>query len=389
MDRSPTANLPSSWITQDPTLRHYDGLVWYQRKLSPPRTAPGSAPSSASAPSSTAPGLPQRPRARAPRGRLHAASPSRSPACSATATMSSPSAPIPPHTPDTVPPPVTDWETYGGITRPVTLVYTPATYVDDAWVRLTRDGRIAVTLRLDGEAAANQQVQLRIPELGFTIAGRTDADGSWSGAAAAPPGLERWSPESPRLYDVRFETRCRRPPRPDRLPHRSRSAARTSSSNGRPIFLRGISLHEEEIGAEPTRAITPGRRPRPARRGEGRPPRQFRPPRPLSPFRGDDPHGRRARPARLERDPGLLADQLEPGRDAGGGPPHARREHHARSQPRLDHPVERRQRDPGERAPHRLPRRARRRHPRASTTAASSPPPCSTAASRPRAASRW
>ena len=27
--------------------------------------------------------------------------------------------------------------------------------------------------------------------------------------------------------------------------------------NGEPIFLRGISLHEEELGAEPTRAITP------------------------------------------------------------------------------------------------------------------------------------
>src|SRR3546814_7971398 len=30
-----------------------------------------------------------------------------------------------------LPPPVTDWETYGGITRAVTLVTTPATYVDD------------------------------------------------------------------------------------------------------------------------------------------------------------------------------------------------------------------------------------------------------------------
>ena len=48
------------------------------------------------------------------------------------------------HTDRTVPPPVTDWETYGGITRPVRLIEVPETFVDDAWVRLTNAGRIAV-----------------------------------------------------------------------------------------------------------------------------------------------------------------------------------------------------------------------------------------------------
>ncbi|MFZ8258146.1 glycoside hydrolase family 2 TIM barrel-domain containing protein, partial [Staphylococcus aureus] len=27
--------------------------------------------------------------------------------------------------------------------------------------------------------------------------------------------------------------------------------------NGKPIFLRGISMHEEELGTDPTRAMTP------------------------------------------------------------------------------------------------------------------------------------
>ena len=45
---------------------------------------------------------------------------------------------------DDVPPPVTDWEDYGGITREVVLVLVPETYVDDAWVRLTGDGRCRV-----------------------------------------------------------------------------------------------------------------------------------------------------------------------------------------------------------------------------------------------------
>src|SRR3546814_5301530 len=59
-----------------------------------------------------------------------------------------------------LPPPVTDWETYGGITRAVTLVTTPATYVDDAWVRLTRDRRIAVDAVLDGKGAAGGALTL-------------------------------------------------------------------------------------------------------------------------------------------------------------------------------------------------------------------------------------
>ena len=91
-------------------------------------------------------------------------------------------------------------------------------------------------------------------------ASRSPAAPAPTAAGAAPRprrrSLQRWSPESPRLYDVRFEAAG------DVL--RDRIGFRTVEVrgedillNGRPIFLRGISLHEEEIGAEPTRAITP------------------------------------------------------------------------------------------------------------------------------------
>ena len=49
-----------------------------------------------------------------------------------------------------VPPPVTDWENYGGITRSVSLVTVPETFIDDAWVRLGKDGRIVASVRLNG-----------------------------------------------------------------------------------------------------------------------------------------------------------------------------------------------------------------------------------------------
>jgi beta-glucuronidase len=159
-------------------------------------------------------------------------------------------------TAEDLPPPVTDWENYGGITRPVSLIVTPSTYVDDAWIRIAKDGRIAATVKLEGGQAAGREVRVRIPELNFTLAGRTGSDGSWTAEAPLPRSLKRWSPESPTLYDVRFESGD------DLL--KDRVGFRTIEVrghdmllNGKPIFLRGISIHAEELGANPTRAITP------------------------------------------------------------------------------------------------------------------------------------
>lgn len=255
MQRSPVATLPGSWIAHDPTLRYYDELVWYQR------------------------GFTAHPK-RGERAFLRLG------AVNYTAYVYLNGTLVGEHeggftpfafevtkllrdgenqitigadaarTDASVPPPVTDWETYGGITRPVLLVFTPATYVDHAWVRLTPDGRIAATMRLDGKGAADRPVRVSIPELGFTLRGTTDANGRWSGDAAAPAALERWSPERPKLYEVRFESGD------DSLS--DRVGLRTVEVrgdeillNGKPIFLRGISVHEEELGENPSRAMSP------------------------------------------------------------------------------------------------------------------------------------
>ena len=256
MRRSPTVSLPSSWITHAPELRHYDGLVWYQRAFQAAPPQPGR-------------------RAFLRFGAVNYAAhvylngqfvgrheggftPF---AFEVTQLLRDGENRITvgadaERRADTVPPPVTDWETYGGITRPILLVETPATYVDDAWIRMTRDGRIAATVRLDGEEAAGREVTVRIPALGLALAGRTGPDGSWSGEAAAPRALRRWSPESPTLYDVRFE--AGEDVLVDRVGFRTIEVRGLDILlNGRPIFLRGINLHEEEIGADPTRAITP------------------------------------------------------------------------------------------------------------------------------------
>ncbi len=186
----------------------------------------------------------------------------------------------------TVPPPVTDWENYGGITRPVRLIQTPDTYVDDAWVRLTRDGRMAVDVHLDGPQAANRPVRLRIAELGLDRAGTTDAHGDWRATMAAPRALVRWSPERPRLYDVAVtagEDQWR-----DRIGFRTiERRGADILLNGKPIFLRGISMHEEELGVDPTRAMTPAASRALLSEIKDGAARQFRPAGPLSAFRRD------------------------------------------------------------------------------------------------------
>ena len=255
MDRSPTAQLPQSFVTLSPQMRYYNGLVWFQRHFTAHLPAGrraflrfgavdyrahvflnghyvgehegGFTPFSFEVTKLLRDGD----------NRLTVGADSE-------------------RTAEDLPPPVTDWENYGGITRPVNIVVTPETYIDDAWIRIARDGRIAATVKLDGETAAGHEVRVRIPELGFALSGRTAPDGSWTAEAPLPRSLKRWSPESPRLYDVRFESG--EDSVADRVGFRTIEVrGHDIILNGKPIFLRGISVHAEELGSDPTRALTP------------------------------------------------------------------------------------------------------------------------------------
>jgi len=255
MDQSPTATLPSSWLTHAPEMRHYQGLVWYERKFDAHPKAGlrqflrfgavnyratvwlngkkvGSHEGGFTPFAIEVTGV-----LRAGENRIVVAADSQS-------------------SDVTIPPSVTDWENYGGITRSVKLIELPSTFVDTAWARLTSDGRIAIDAKLDGAAAANQAVSLRIPELGLKLNGKTGADGRWSGTIAAPRSLRRWSPDTPKLYDV--SVAAAGDMLADRVGFRTIAVKGPQILlNGKPIYLRGISVHEEEIGANPTRNITP------------------------------------------------------------------------------------------------------------------------------------
>lgn len=145
---------------------------------------------------------------------------------------------------DGVPTLNTDWWNYGGITRDVRLVRTPATFIASFQLQLRRGtaGNYEARVRLDGPERA-QALHLTIAGTPVDIAARTDADGTAVFTFDAP-GLDRWSPEHPRLYDVTLAAATDRIT--DRMGFRTiETRGADILLNGHSIFLRGISLHEE------------------------------------------------------------------------------------------------------------------------------------------------
>lgn len=256
MQQSPQVHLPASWIGHSPEMRLYQGLVWYQRTFAAAKPRPGTRVflRFGAADYQTRAFVNGKPVGEHKGGftpfAFDVTDVLRDGQNQITVGVDSA------RTKTDLPPPVTDWETYGGITRSISLITVPETYIDDAWVRLARDGRIAVTTRLAGPDSAGRAVRMRIPALGMVASGTTDAKGVWTGTVAAPRSFRRWSPESPMLYDVRFESGG--DVLPDRVGFRTIEVRGTDILlNGKSIFLRGISMHEEELGANPVRAMTP------------------------------------------------------------------------------------------------------------------------------------
>ena len=144
---------------------------------------------------------------------------------------------------DAVPTLMTDWWNYGGLTREVKLIETPATFVNDYMVQLQRGSRDHVTgwVKLAGDKLT-QKVSVRIPEAGVTKT--FTADGSGLAAIDFNADLKLWSPENPKLYEVFIEAETDRVR--DLIGFRSIETRGTDILlNGQPIFLRGVCIHEE------------------------------------------------------------------------------------------------------------------------------------------------
>lgn len=145
---------------------------------------------------------------------------------------------------DGVPTLATDWWNYGGITREVKLVTVPKKFIADHRLALDSEitRQISGWIQCDG-ASEGESVRISIPELGEELSVKMDA----SGRAAfqfVPAKLQLWSPETPKLYSVRVSYGS--DTIQERIGFRTiRTHDKQILLNGRPIFLRGICIHEE------------------------------------------------------------------------------------------------------------------------------------------------
>lgn len=145
---------------------------------------------------------------------------------------------------DGVPGPSTDFWNYGGLTRGVSLVEVPDTFIQDYFVQLAKGSpnEIAGWVKLNGAAGAAQQVTLEIPDAGFKQAVTTDNQGY--AEFKFPAKLTLWSPDNPKLYDVKLSAGGDSVS--DQIGFRTiETRGPQILLNGKPIFLRGIDMHEE------------------------------------------------------------------------------------------------------------------------------------------------
>ena len=145
---------------------------------------------------------------------------------------------------DGVPGLETDWWNYGGLTRAVSLIEVPRAFIDQYDLHLARGegANIEGWVHLEG-AQPGARVEVEIPELSARTSTTIGDDGR---AVIRFPvqGLERWSPDTPKLYKVNL--RAGQDAIEDLIGFRTIETRGTEILlNGKPVFLRGIAIHAE------------------------------------------------------------------------------------------------------------------------------------------------
>lgn len=145
---------------------------------------------------------------------------------------------------DGVPTLQTDWWNYGGLTRSVALIEVPQTYISGYDLHLDRATRSKIEgwVEING-ASAPETVTVDIPELHIHTTAQTGSNGR---AAISVPvtNMQPWSPDTPKLYKVDLSTSA--DAIHEEMGFKTIEAKGTQILlNGRPIFLRGVSIHAE------------------------------------------------------------------------------------------------------------------------------------------------
>ena len=152
---------------------------------------------------------------------------------------------------EAIPTQIFDWWNYGGITRDVLVVKVPETYIENYKLELqkadmnAKQREITMTAHLN-KPEVGQTLTLTIPELKVKQQCVTDAEGNASLTLRIPSKrLSLWSPDNPKRYSVTLASD--HDVVADSIGFRTiETRGKQLLLNGKPIFLRGISIHEEK-----------------------------------------------------------------------------------------------------------------------------------------------
>lgn len=142
-----------------------------------------------------------------------------------------------------------DWFNYGGLTRDVSLVTLPQSFIDDYDVHLAHGASFDPTnTEITGyvhvvDAPAGTAVKIEIPEAEVKATAATDAEGNAPFLVKAAK-LTPWSPDSPKLYRVTLQ--AGHDTLSDDIGFRDiRVEGTRILLNGKPVFLQGANMHAE------------------------------------------------------------------------------------------------------------------------------------------------
>ena len=150
-----------------------------------------------------------------------------------------------------VPTQIFDWWNYGGITRDVRLVKVPTLYLEDYSLQLMKADAKAKQRSISfsaktSKAEAGHKITISIPELKIDQQINTDAEGKVSGTLkVGAKKMALWSPQNPKLYRVNISLDASTIS--DEIGFRTiETRDKQILLNGQPIYLKGISIHNEK-----------------------------------------------------------------------------------------------------------------------------------------------
>ena len=150
---------------------------------------------------------------------------------------------------ENVPTWIFDWWNYGGITRDVYIIETGNIYIQNYFFFLDKNSlnekekRIIVKAELN-KKILGENIEITIPQLNKKQIFATNSEGKISGIIKAN-NLLLWTPENPILYDIGLKLNDEIIK--DDIGFRIiETSGKKILLNGKPIFLRGVSIHEEK-----------------------------------------------------------------------------------------------------------------------------------------------